>query len=96
MARTINRNTNPIRRLNDLSQKTSRAVATNSKVKPKVFRPMSKVEHEIWKLQRSAKLLASRKAFIECIKNILADFKEGTDQLPNRIAVKAIECLQSA
>ena len=57
---------------------------------------MSKFEREIWKLQRSTKLSASQRAFKECIKNILADIKEGTDQLPNRIGANAVEGLQSA
>ena len=96
MARTINRNVNPIHRLNGLPQKSPRAVAGNLNVKPKVFRIMSKVELEIWKLQRSTKLLASQRAFKECIKNILADIKEGIGQLPNRIAANAVESLQSA
>ena len=68
MERTINRNVNPIRQQNGLQQKSPRAVATNSKVKPKVFRPMTKVEREIWKLQISTKLLASQRALKECIK----------------------------
>ena len=95
MARTVNRNANPICRLNGLPQKSTRAVATDSKVKSKVFRPMSKVERKIWKLQRSKKLLASQRAFQECIKSKLADFKKDTGQFPNRIAANAIEGLQS-
>ena len=47
-------------------------------------------------LQRSTKLLASQRAFKEYIKNILADFKEGTGQFPNRIAANAVEGLQWA
>ena len=95
MTRTINKNANPVRRLNGLMQKSPRTVAANLKLKPKVFRPMSRVQREIWKLLRSTKLLASKRAFKEFIKNVLADFKEGTGQLPNRVAAKAVEGLHS-
>ena len=57
---------------------------------------MSKLEREIWKLKRSTKLMASQRAFKECIKNLLAELKEGTGQLPNRIAANAVEGLQWA
>ena len=57
---------------------------------------MSKVEREIRKLQRSTKLLASLRAFKECIKNLLANLKDGTGQLPTRIAANNAEGLQSA
>ena len=91
MGITINRKSNPIRRLNGLSQKYLRAAAGNLKLKPKVFRPMSKVEREIRKLQRSSKLLASQRAFKDCIKNTLTDLKYGTGNFPHKIVGKALQ-----
>ena len=68
ITRTIDRNSNSILRQNGLPQKSIRDVAANSKVKPKIFILMSKIEREIRKLQRSTKILASQKSFKECIK----------------------------
>lgn len=45
--RTIDRNSNPICRVSCLLQKRLRAVATNSKVKPKVFGTLSKFKRKI-------------------------------------------------
>ena len=47
-------------------------------------------------LQRSTRLLAAQRAFKECTENILADLKEETDQLPNRIAANIVYGLQWA
>ena len=57
---------------------------------------MAKLEDGIWKLHRSTKLLLSQRAFKKIIKQILADFKDVTGKLSNRLALNAVEGLQSA